>query len=305
MIDVRERAARGEARRDPGDDLASALARRRGRRRAAQRRSSSTSSSCCSSTPAATRRATSSPAACSRCSEHPDQLRAPPRRARAARRRRSRRCCAGERRCMHFRRTATRDTELGGRAIADRATRSSCSTARPIATRRVFADPDRFDVARGRRTSTSRSAAAARTSASARTSPASRSGRCSPRCSAASPRPGARRPGRVAAVDLHQRAAADARAIPVGLTPSDPFWPRNRLDDTAAERPASASIRRPRRRRLNAWGFAPASATRRFTPCPPSDTPVTAMTTHPLRRPGRMRSRRTDTCRAIRQCWSW
>ena len=42
---------------------------------------------------------------------------------------------------MHFRRTATRDTELRGQAIKPRATRSSSGTSRPTATKTVFDDP--------------------------------------------------------------------------------------------------------------------------------------------------------------------
>ena len=41
----------------------------------------------------------------------------------------------------HFRRTATRDTELDGARRSARATRSSCGTCRPTATRRATTTP--------------------------------------------------------------------------------------------------------------------------------------------------------------------
>ena len=75
---------------------------------------------------------------------------------------------------IHFRRTATRDTEIGGQKIreGEKVVLWYCSANRDEA---VFHDPFRFDVRRARRTSTSASAAPARTSASAPTSRAARS----------------------------------------------------------------------------------------------------------------------------------
>ena len=72
---------------------------------------------------------------------------------------------------MHFRRTATVDTELGGQAIkeGDKVVIFYISANRDET---VFDDPFTFDIDAAPRTSTSRSAAAARTSASAPTSPA-------------------------------------------------------------------------------------------------------------------------------------
>ena len=75
---------------------------------------------------------------------------------------------------IHFRRTATRDTELRGQTIraGEKVVLWYSSANRD---EDVFDDPFRFDVAPRRRTSTSASAAPARTSASARTSRAARS----------------------------------------------------------------------------------------------------------------------------------
>ena len=49
---------------------------------------------------------------------------------------------------VYMRRTATRDTEHRAVSRSPRATRSSCTTAPPTATRRAFADPDALDLAR-------------------------------------------------------------------------------------------------------------------------------------------------------------
>ena len=109
--------------------------------------------------------------------EHPDQrarLRDDPDRCWT---RPSRRSCAGRRPVMHFRRTATRDTELGGQAIAegDKVVIWYISANRD---EDVFDDPYtlRHRRAPTNPTSTSPSAAAARTSASAPTWPGPRSG---------------------------------------------------------------------------------------------------------------------------------
>ena len=79
---------------------------------------------------------------------------------------------------MHFRRTATRDTEIGGRR-SQRATRSSSGTSPPTATRRCSTSRS-VSTSPGRPTSMSPSGEAVRTSASGPTSPASRSASCSP-----------------------------------------------------------------------------------------------------------------------------
>ena len=139
----------------------------------ADRAWSSTCSSCCWRWPATRPPATPSPTACSPSSSTPT----------------SGSGCSTTRRSsptaveemlrwvtpvMHFRRTATRDTELGGQAIrpGDKVVIWYISANRDEA---VFDDPYRFDVGRDTRTSTWPSAAAARTSASAPTWPGSRS----------------------------------------------------------------------------------------------------------------------------------
>ena len=75
---------------------------------------------------------------------------------------------------IHFRRTATQDTVIGGQPIkeGEKVVMLYNSANRD---ERAFADPYRFDVTALRRTSTSASAPAVRTSASAPTSPGARS----------------------------------------------------------------------------------------------------------------------------------
>ena len=109
---------------------------------------------------------------------------------------------------LHFRRTATRDTELRGQTIreGDKVVTWYISANRD---EEQFADPYRFDVTRERRTSTSRSVRAARISASARTSPSSRRRSCSRSCSPASAHR-AHWPGRADALELRERHQAHA-----------------------------------------------------------------------------------------------
>ena len=61
---------------------------------------------------------------------------------------RSRRSCAGPRPVIHFRRTATEDTEIGGQCRSPRATRSCMWYESANRDERVFDDPFRFDVTR-------------------------------------------------------------------------------------------------------------------------------------------------------------
>ena len=91
-------------------------ARRRDRRRHALARSSSTCSSCCSRSPATRRRATRPRTACTRCSTTPSSTQRCWRTRRSCGTGASRRSCAGLTPVMHFRRTATRDTEIRGQA---------------------------------------------------------------------------------------------------------------------------------------------------------------------------------------------
>ena len=101
---------------NPRDDIITALTQPRSRATCSPS-SRSTSSSCCSTVAGneTTRNLTAT--GCSRCSSTPTSWRSctPTRRCSTPR---SRRCCAG-RPVMHFRRTATADTELGGKAIEE------------------------------------------------------------------------------------------------------------------------------------------------------------------------------------------
>ena len=99
-----------------------------------------------------------------RPAQNPDQLTAAARRPLPAPTARWRRCCAGGRPVMHFRRTATADTVVGGVHGRARATRWSSSSPRPTATRR--SSPSRDGSTSGGAPTRTSPSATARTSAS-------------------------------------------------------------------------------------------------------------------------------------------
>ena len=104
-------------RAEPGDDLATLIASRRGRRPRRSTTSTSTCSSCCSSTPAATPPATWWPAACDACSTTPTSWRGSAPTSTAACRGAVEELLRWVSPVVYMRRTAMRDTELGGVAI--------------------------------------------------------------------------------------------------------------------------------------------------------------------------------------------
>ena len=186
-------------------------ARRRDRRRRASARPSSTCSSCCWRWPATRPPATPPSHGMRALLDNPDQfakLKANPELLAGA----IEEILRWATPVLHFRRTAMRGLRARRQADQGRATRSSCGTSRPTATRRCSTTRS-ASTSSAPPTSTSPSAAAAPTSASAPTWPAWSCGLIFTEILDRLPGHAARRRDRVPALELHRRHQAHAGRV--------------------------------------------------------------------------------------------